>query len=326
MIWILLGIVAIFLLILLSAFFSGSEMALISLNKGVIREKMEKGVKGAKILDSLLKDPDRVVGAILIGNNLVNISASIIAGAIATKLVGNMGIGIAMAVMTLLILVFSEMTPKALAIGNDELAFKVAKPINFLTRLFHPIAVVLNSISNFLIKLTGIKKKRSIVTEGEIKAMLEIGEEDGTIQADEREMIHEVFEFDETVVRDVMIPREKMVCIQKDSDVRHLLKIVNETGITRIPVYEKNLDGIIGMAHAKDILKLDGKNVPIKEMMRPILKVDGKMRADDVLRKMQRENTHLAIVKNDGKTLGLVSMEDLIEEIVGEIEDEHDPK
>ena len=101
---------------------------------------------------------------------------------------------------------------------------------------------------------------------------------------------------------------------------------MNETGITRIPVYEKNLDGIIGMAHAKDILKLNGENVPIKEMMRPILKVDGKMRADDVLRKMQRENTHLAIVKNDGKTLGLVSMEDLIEEIVGEIEDEHDPK
>ncbi|KAA0002964.1 MAG: HlyC/CorC family transporter [Thermoplasmata archaeon] len=325
MIWIIVGIAAIILLVFISAFFSGSEMAFVSVNRAVIREKAKKNNGRAHILDSLLQKPDNVVSAVVVGNNLVNILASVIAGAIATKIFGDVGIGIATIIMTLVIVIFAEVTPKALCMRNERLALKAARPLSITTKIFHPLAVFLASLSNLLIKAIGEEKRKVAVTEEEIRAMLELGEEEGTIKKDEKEMVTEILDFDDTKVWEVYVPREKMVCLHEDDTIEKLIKKSIETGFSRFPVYRDTLDDIVGMVHVKDTLAVENKRIPIKEILRDILKIRAGMKADDVLREMQKRKVHLAILQGeDGKTLGLVTMEDLIEEVFGEIVDEHD--
>lgn len=326
MVWIIAGVLIIVFLIFLSAFFSSSEMAFISINRAIIVDKARKGDKKAKILENLLKNPDNVISAIVIGNNLVNISASILAGAIVTEIFGNIGIGIATLIMFLLVIVFCEATPKALGIKNEKLALKVARPLHIITKLFYPLVVTLNYISKGLLSLTGGNNKRdAAVTEHEIMAMMRLGVEEGTIEKDEREMVNDVFEFDETVADEVDIPKHKIEFIHENDTVEKLIMKSVRTGYSRFPVYRKDFDDVIGMVHVKDSLILNDKSLPVKKIMRKILKVDPDMKADDVLREMKRTKTHLALLQHrNGKTVGLVSMEDIIEEIFGEISDEHD--
>jgi putative hemolysin len=327
MIWILIGVLTIFLLIFISAFFSSSEMAFVSVNKAVIVDKARAGDKKAKILEQLLKNPDNVISAIVIGNNLVNIFASILAGAITTTVFGNIGIGIATVVMMFLILIFSEATPKAFGIKNEHLALRVAKSLLIITKLFHPLVVLLNYCSNGLISLLGGKKRRTAVTEHEIMAMMRLGEEEGTIEKDEREMVNDVFEFDETHAYEIYTPKDKVEFIHENDTIEELIQKSKKTGFSRFPAYRKNMNDIVGMVHVKDSLTIEDTSLPVKNIMRRILKIDSSMKADDVLREMKRNKTHLALLQNRaGKTLGLVSMEDLIEEIFGEISDEHDIK
>jgi len=325
MIWIIVGIVIIIFLVFMSAFFSGAEMAFVSVNRALVRERAKKKNSHATILDSLLQKPDNVVSAIVVGNNLVNILASIIAGAIATKVFGDIGIGIATAVMTLVIVIFAEVTPKALCMRNEKLALKVAKPLFIITKIFHPLAIFLTYLSNSLIKVIGVERRKSVVTEEEIRAMLELGEEEGTIKKDEKEMVTEILDFDDTKVWEVYVPRENMVCLHEDDSIERLIKKSIETGFSRFPVYRDNIDDIVGMVHVKDTLAVKNKKIPVKEIMRDILKIRAGMKADDVLREMQKRKIHIAILQGeDGKTLGLVTMEDLIEEVFGEIADEYD--
>ncbi len=327
MMWIIFGVLTIVFLIIVSAFFSGSEMAFVSINKAVIIDKARKGDKKAKILEELLKNPDNVISAIVIGNNLVNIFASILAGVITTTIFGNIGIGIATVVMILLILIFSEATPKAFGIKNENLALKVARPLSIMTKLFHPMVVLLNSISNGLISLIGGKKRETAITEHEIMAMMRLGEEEGTIEKDEREMVNDVFEFDETHVYEIYTPKDKVEFIRENDAIEDLIQKSIKTGFSRFPAYRKDLNDIVGMVHVKDSLIIEDISLPIKNIMRKILRIDSSMKADDVLREMKRNKTHLALLQDrEGKTLGLVSMEDLIEEIFGEISDEHDMK
>ncbi len=327
MMWIIFGVLTIVFLIIVSAFFSSSEMAFVSINKAVIIDKARKGDKKAKILEKLLKNPDNVISAIVIGNNLVNIFASILAGVIATTIFGNIGIGVATVVMMLLILIFSEATPKAFGIKNENLALKVARPLSIITKLFHPMVVLLNFISNGLISLIGGKKRETAVTEHEIMAMMRLGEEEGTIEKDEREMVNDVFEFDETYVYEIYTPKDKVEFIRENDTIEDLIQKSIKTGFSRFPAYRKDLNDIVGMVHVKDSLSIEDISLPIKNIMRKILRIDSSMKADDVLREMKRNKTHLALLQDrDGKTLGLVSMEDLIEEIFGEISDEHDVK
>jgi len=328
MVWIIAGVLIIVFLIFISAFFSSSEMAFISINRAVVIDKARKGDKKAKILEKLLKKPDNVISAVVIGNNLVNIFASILAGAIVTEIFGNIGIGIATVIMFFLVIVFCEAAPKALGIKNENLALKVAKPLYVITKVFHPLVVVLNAISKGLISLIGGKKKRDVaVTEHEIMAMMRLGEEEGSIEKDEREMVNDAFEFDETVADEVDKPKHKIEFIHKNDTIESLIMKSVRTGYSRFPVYRNNFDDIIGMVHVKDSLTLNDKSLPVKKIMRKILKVASDMKADDVLREMKRNKTHLALLQNrNGKTVGLVSMEDLIEEIFGEISDEHDAK
>jgi len=328
MIWIIFGILTIIFLIILSAFFSSSEMAFVSVNRAAIADKARKGDKRAIILKRLLKNPDNVISAIVIGNNIVNIFASILAGAVTTAYFGNIGIGIATVVMMFILLVFSEVTPKAFGIKNETLALRVARPLSIITKVFHPIVVLLTSISNGLISLVGGKSKRkTVVTEDEIMAMMRLGEEEGTIEKDEREMVNDVFEFDETRAHEVYTPKEKVEFINEEESVADLIQKSIKTGYSRFPAYRKNLDDVVGMVHIKDSLIIKDTSLTVKNIVRPILKIDFHMKVDDVLREMKRNKTHLALLQDKkGKTLGLLSMEDLIEEIFGEIADEHDRK
>jgi len=327
MMWIIFGVLTIVFLIIVSAFFSSSEMAFVSINKAVIVDKARKGDKKAKILGELLKNPDNVISAIVIGNNLVNIFASILAGVIATSIFGNIGIGIATVVMMLSVLIFSEATPKAFGIKNENLALKVARPLSIITKLFHPMVVLLNYISNGLISLLGGKKRETVVTEHEIMAMMRLGEEEGTIEKDEREMVNDVFEFDETHVYEIYTPKGKVEFIHESDTTEDLIQKSIKTGFSRFPTYGKDLNDIVGMVHVKDSLIIEDTSLQVKNIMRKILKIDSSMKIDDVFREMKRNKTHLALLQDrDGKTLGLVSMEDLIEEIFGEISDEHDVK
>ena len=191
MTWVIAGIISIIFLIILSAFFSSSELAIISINRAVIREKARKGDRRAQLLDKLLQNPDTVVSAIVIGNNLVNVLASILAGAISTQVFGSIGLGIATAVMTLLLLVFGEITPKSVGIRNEKFALRVARPVYVITRLFGPFSIGLSSLSRFLAKnVFGKKEINPPVTEEEIMAMMRLGEEEGTIKKDERELVN----------------------------------------------------------------------------------------------------------------------------------------
>jgi len=326
MFWILTGFLLIISLILLSGFFSSSEMAFVSINRALILDKARKGDQRAKILGNLLKDPDSVISAVVIGNNLVNIFASILAGAMATMIFGSVGIGIATIIMTLLLLIFSEVTPKALGIKNEQLALKVARPLQTITKLFHPVVIFLKFISDGIIKIIGGKNNREErVTEDEIMAMMRLGEEEGTIEKDEREMMNEVFEFDETHAYEVYVPKENIEFIQEKDTIDELIKKSIKTGFSRFPVYRENLDDIVGMAHVKDTLGVADTFLPVKTIMRKVMKIDPHMKVDDVLREMKRQKIHLALLLNKNKQiLGLVSMEDLVEEIFGEISDEHD--
>ena len=324
-IWIMAGLICLIILLFLSAFFSASEIALISLSRVRVRQEIEKGKKDAIIIQNLLKNPQKLIGTMLIGNNIVNVFASILATAMAIRIFGDVGIGVATFVMTLTILIFCENTPKAFAVRNEKFALRIARPVKAVVFLLSPVAVVLTAVSNIIIKAFGGKPpEKKAVTEEEIKMMLKMGEEEGTIEKDERKMIDDVFEFDETKTKEVMVPRENIVCISEDKTVGALINLVRETGFSRIPVYRNNIDNIVGMIHVKDTLELDN-DVPISNILRPILRIKTTEKADEVLREMQRKRTHIAVVTDENnKTVGLVSMEDLIEEIVGEIADEHE--
>ena len=324
MIWIII-IVIIGVLILLSSFFAAAEMAFVSVDRIKVRKIAKSGEKNAIILEKLLKKPGEVISSIVICNNLVNITASILAGVVAAFLFGNIGVGIATAVMTLLVVVFGEAIPKAYGIHNEKFAFRVAKSLNVLTIVFSPVSRGLSAISNVFLRILGKEVvKKALVTEEEIKIMLDLGVQDGTIKKDERQLVNEIFDFDETETKEVFIPIKNVYLLHENDNLRHLKKRAVETGHSRFPVYRKNKKDIVGVAHVKDALLKDEK-IHVKEVMKNVLFVQQKMKADNVLRKMQRKKAHMAVVKSkNGKNIGIVTFEDLIEEVFGEISDEHD--
>ncbi len=324
MIWIII-IVIIGILIFLSSFFSAVEMAFVSLNRIDVRRKSKTGDKSSIILEKLLKKPGEVISAIVICNNLVNITASILAGAVTAFLFGNIGVGIAAVVMTLIVIVFGETIPKAYGLHNDRFAFRVAKALNIITIVFSQVSRGLSAISNVFLRFLGKEVgKKALVTEEEIKIMLDLGVQDGTIKKDEKQLLNEIFDFDDTETREVFIPIKNVYFLKENNTLRQLKKRAVVTGHSRFPVYRKSKKDIVGIVHVKDALLKDEK-IHIKEVMNSVFFVQQKMKADDVLRKMQRKKAHMAVVRSkNGKILGIVTFEDLIEEIFGEITDEHD--
>ena len=323
----LIALPVIALLILLSSFFAAAEMAFVSIDRIKVREESVKGKKNAILLEKLLESPDEVVSAVVVCNNLVNITASILAGTMAADLLGNIGVGIATAVMTSLIVIFGEVIPKAYGINNEQFAFKVSRYLHLIRTIFYPIVKAFTVISDAFLNIMGKEKRgKLIVTEEEIKTMMDLGVQNGTIKKDEQELVEEIFEFDETEAKEVYVPVKQIVGLQENNTLEELINKSIKTGHSRFPVYMENKEDIEGMVHVKDALLKD-KNIPVKEIMREIIKISPKMKVDDVLRKMQRMKMQMAVIQSkEGKIIGLVTMEDLIEKIFGEIRDEHDIK
>lgn len=324
-------ITVLFVLLFLSGFFSGSETALISLNKFRVRKLVEENARNADVVERLLKNPDKLLATILVGNNVVNIAAAAIATSLAIELFGNAGIGIATGVVTFFVLVFGEITPKGLATKNAEkISLRVAKPIEFLVMILYPVVEALEFITNPLLKILGgeTKKKAPFITEAELRMLVDVGEEEGVIEKEEADMIESVFEFGDTAASEVMTPRVDMELIDIEADINDAVHLVIESRHSRIPVFEGNIDTIVGVLYSRDLLGLlkEGKLVTaIKDAMRSVYFVPETKKLDDLLREFQSKKIQVAIVIDEyGGTAGMITLEDVIEEIVGEIADVHD--
>jgi CBS domain containing-hemolysin-like protein len=329
--WITIEITTITILIVFSAFFSLSETALLSVNRIRVRHLAETGNKHAKVLIKLLENPELFLTAILIGNNVVNISASVLATDIAIGFFGETGLAVATGIMTLFILVFGEIFPKTMASRNAEnIALNVAGPITTIIKILKPIVWFLTTIINFLILLFGGKKrvKHPFVTEEMIEMMLKVGEKEGTIEKHEREIISNVFDFTDEKAHGVMTPREKIISIDESETLDNALTLINNSGHSRIPVYRSEFDNIIGMIYAKDFLRFrtqDLSRIKVLQILRPLLIVKVGRDISSLLKELQQKKMNLAIVvDNNMRVKGLVSIEDIVEELVGEIFDEYD--
>ncbi len=332
-IWLIAKLLLLFVLLLLSGFFSGSETALIGIGKIRARALLKRGVKGAKTIDKLVNEPETTLTTVLIGNNIVNVAASVIAASIAIDLFGSTyGEAIAIGVMTLLILTFAEIMPKTIAVHQAErISILISKPMGILASVFQPLIKAISAITAAFEKLLGLKQHRKrLMTEEEVETMLDIGEEEGAIEEDEKEMMMGVLKLDEIVVKHVMTPKQDMVCLEVNQTLDSAIELIKNSGYSRIPVFESTKDKIVGILYAKDLLiKANAKegNVSLKEIMKTPHCVPETKRVDDLLREFQRGKFHIAIVLDkDGRTSGLVSLEDLLEEIVGSIYDEYDKK
>jgi putative hemolysin len=330
-------IITFILLLILSAFFSGSESAYFSLSEfDLERLKDEKKKSGStrRIL-TLLDKPRRLLMCILVGNTVVNVAAATVAAFFIGRTIrkGNMAghtdVLLEIVVVTFIILVFSEVSPKVFAVKQSlKFARFVSFPLKIIMFLLVPFAIVFEKIASGFTNLLRVRKELPFVTEEELKTYIDIGEEKGTLDKTEREMIHSIFEFRETMVKEVMVPRIDMICIEKDFPIHDVLTLVREKGHSRIPVYHENVDDIIGILFVKDLLPfLSGKKpVPSLETLvrKPYFVPESKL-IDELLKEFQKERIHMAIVVDEyGGTSGLVTLEDVIEEIVGEIRDEYD--
>lgn len=313
-----------------SAFFSSSETALTSLNVFKIRQMEENGVENSSLVRKLTDNIGKVLTTILIGNNIVNIVTTTLATIFFTDLLGASGAVISTVVLTLTILIFGEVTPKNIASSQSEkVALRVAKPIKFLDIILKPLSFLLQAITNLLTKMLIGENHPSqdIVTEEDLKTIVDVSEEQGVINNEESEIINNVFEFGDSDVEDIMTARTNMEAIAVDMDDKDLRDFLKNCKHSRIPVYGKSIDNILGILHMKDIVAFiaEDKNLKIEEMIRPAFYVYDNMHIFDLFKSMRNENVSLAIVIDEyGGTSGIVTIEDIVEELVGEIEDEYD--
>ncbi|BAI80550.1 magnesium/cobalt efflux protein [Deferribacter desulfuricans SSM1] len=324
-------LVIVIVCLIFSGFFSASETALTSLSELKVKHLLEEKGKKAKDLELWLLHPNKVLNTILIGNNVVNIFGSIVAADLAEKYFGNSQIALTTGVMTFLVLIFGEITPKTFAKHNAEiLSIIFIKLLKVFYKLFYPITFTLNMFVKLLIKIMGgkLENDKPKITEDEIEFLINVGEEEGVLENQKKEMLHNIFEISDTLVKEIMVPRTEMVVIRIDQDINEILDVVIETEYSRIPVYEGKMDNIIGILYTKDLIKelrKSSKDVNLKNILRKPYFVPETKKIDDLLREFQSKHIHLAIVIDEyGGVAGLVTLEDVIEEIVGEIRDEFD--
>ncbi|MBI4235095.1 HlyC/CorC family transporter [Candidatus Peregrinibacteria bacterium] len=316
-------------LVLLSAFFSGSETALMSLSKSKVDELCAKKVRNYKFLKKLKDNPHKMLITVLIGNNVANTAASAIAALVFTQIFDSAGLGIATGVMTFVLLVFGEITPKAFSHQNaTSIALFVARPIYYLQILFFPIVWMFDRIISVVNKISGSKQMTS-VTEGEIVAMLKIGAEEGSIEKQERELIENVLEFNDIHVQEVMTPRVVIDYLDSDMTIQNAVEIAIKSTHSRFPVCDGDLDHIIGIISVRQLLKFFDECSPKKKLktlkLPPPIEIPLSKKINKLFREFQRQHQHMAVVIDEyGGTAGIVTMEDLLEEIVGDIIDEFD--
>ena len=322
-------ITALVVLIGLSGFFSGLEVALVGIRKSKVIQLFNEGRKGSKALHKLKMNPSWMMSSVNLGNNLVNVGASALATSLAIRLFGNDGLGIAVGVMTFLILVFGEITPKTYCNANStKIALKYAPVLLVFSYVFYPIVKFFEIITKGVVKMTGSSQTPPPITEEEIKGVIDQGLEEKAIEKDEMELVHGALKFDDTVIRSVMTPRTKMFSLNSKMLLFEALHQINQSGHSRIPIYGKSSDDIVGFIHVRDVLKeleRDNKMASLEQIARkPVFASQEKM-VSALLKEMKGRKTHMAIVVDEhGGVEGLVTLEDLLEEIVGEIEDETD--
>ncbi|AOR24789.1 HlyC/CorC family transporter [Clostridium taeniosporum] len=318
------------ILLMLSGFFSMSETALMSVNKIRLRHMVEEGVPGAKLVDKLTEDPNKLLGAILIGNNIVNIAASGLATMLATNIFGAGGVGVATGVMTVLVLIFGEITPKSIAKQKSEsVALKVSKPIKLTVIIFKPFVYIFTAISSFFIRILGGNPKATepFITEEELKTMVDVSEEEGVLEDVEKEMIFNVFDFADLQVKDVMVQRVDVTALDSESTYEDVLKIIKEEQFSRIPIYNQTIDDVIGILNVKDLLMIENprQNFNMSQYIREPFYTFEFKKILELFKEMKKTRNHIAVVLDEyGGTVGIVTIEDLVEEIVGDIEDEYD--
>lgn len=316
-------------LLLLSAFFSSAETALTTISPVKVRSLAEENpTKKVLTLQKILDKKNKLISAILIGNNIVNISASSLTTSLVISIWGNAAVGIATGVLTLLVLLFGEIVPKTWAMYNNEsLALAYSGPIYFLMQVLTPVIFVVDIMSGFLLKLLHIdSSKRATMTETELKTYVDVSHEDGVIEQEEKKLIYNVFDFSDSIAKDIMIPRIDMTTIDVDASYNELLNLFKESMYTRIPVYENDIDNIIGIINVKDFLLVTNKReFKIRDIMREAYYTYEYKKTADLLLEMRNITANVALVLNEyGAAVGMITLEDLLEEIVGEIRDEYD--
>lgn len=322
-------LIAIIILLCLSAFFSSSETALTTVNQIRMRTLADNGDKRAARVLHVTGNPGKMLSAILIGNNIVNLSASSISTSLAIHLFGNTGAGIATGILTFLILIFGEVTPKTMAtIKADSMSLTVAAPIGLLMKILTPVIFIINKLSLGLMFLlhVNIKDAHKKMTEEELRTIVDVSQENGVIEHEERDMIHNLFDFGDAEAKEIMVPRIDMTFVQADATYQEVLDIFRQDMFTRLPVYEDSTDNVIGIINMKDfLLQNDTPEFSVRNLLRePYFTYEHKNTADLFL-EMRKSSISLAIVLDEyGVTAGLITLEDLLEEIVGEIRDEYD--
>lgn len=313
--------------VILSAFFSSSEVALISITRAKVRTLVNEARPGAAAIAKLKESPEHLLTTILIGNNIVNIAAAAIATAIAISMFGSMGVGIATGFVVIVLLIFGEIGPKIYATrASDSFALTVAPVILFLSRILTPVFWLVEHVSPRL----GLGKENSeqAVTEEEIKEWIDVGKEEGTIEQGEQDMLYSVLEFADTTAREVMTPRVDAVLMEDTTSIGGAIRIFNETGFSRIPVYHEQIDNITGILNVKDVFSAmvsHRKDVTIKEIMYDPTFVPETKKIDDLLKELQVRRVQIAIVIDEYSSfVGIVTVEDILEELVGDIMDEFD--
>ena len=324
-------IAALIAMIGLSGYFSGLEVALVSIRRSKIEQMVKDKVRGASSLHKLKSNPSRMMSSVNLGNNLASIAATALATDISLKLFGDDGLAIAIGIMTFLILIFGEITPKTYCNANAvKVAIKNSRILLIFGYTLFPIVWIFEIITKGMIKLTGSSDIPPGLTEDEIKEVVEQGYKDKAIEKQESELVHGALNFDDIVIRTVMTPRTKMFKLNSKMMLFEALPEINKSGFSRIPVFANNTDQIVGIVHVRDVLKKlesDEKVIPLEQIMREPVFVSQEKRVSDLLKEMQGRRTHMAIVLDEfGGVEGCVTLEDLLEEIVGEIEDETDTK
>ena len=323
----MINIILIILLVAFSAMFSSCETAFSTVNKMRLKNNADQGsAKAAKAL-RLAESFDNSLTTILIGNNIVNIASTSISTVLFTDLFGAKGVGIATVVMTVVVLIFGEILPKTFAKENSEkCAYFFARPLSALIVLFTPLSFIFTAIKNTVSKLYSSSEKTPSVTEDELKCIINEIEEEGVLEESESDLVRSALDFDETIVSEILTPRVKVVGVEINSSIEEIKNVFLTEMYSRLPVYEKNIDNIVGIITQKDFFKMISENrSDIQNIIQDVVFISEFKLINDALHEMQRSKTHMSVIIDQyGGTKGIITMEDIIEELVGEIYDEND--
>lgn len=321
--------IVLIVLLLLSAFFSSAETSLVTVNQIRMRSLADEGNKKAARVLKITSNSSKMLSAILIGNNIVNIFASSLATTITLQLWGNRFVSLTTGILTLLVLIFGEITPKTIATSHTEkIAMTYSGVISLLIKVLTPVIFIINKLANGFLFILGLDpgKKAASITEDELRTIVDVSHEEGVIEKEERQMIKNVFDFGDSQAKDVMIPRIDMTCVSIDSRYDEIISVFRTDKYTRLPVYEDSVDNVIGIINVKDLLLCEDKaSFNVRDILRKPYYTYEFKKTSELMEELKKTSNNFTIVIDEyGSTVGMITLEDLLEEIVGEIRDEYD--